>query len=61
MRMLQLSHDGNAAEASNDSDEDAEEDGDENSTCGESAPLDTKWEDFVQKESRKRWVTVVLD
>ena len=60
IRMLQMSHDDNTVETFHDSDEDVE-DGDENSACEGLEPLDTRWEIFVKKESRKGRVTFVLD
>jgi hypothetical protein len=54
MRMLQMSHDGSANEAFQDSGDEAEDE-DEISEANDGPELlGEKWDDFVKKETRER-------
>ncbi len=63
MRLLQMSHDGasNYSFAGSDDEADEEDDYREHNDID---PLETRWQDFVKKESRKRqviWISARLD
>jgi hypothetical protein len=60
MRMLQMSHDGSANETSQDSSDEADEEDETQETNGGTGLLEEKWDDFVKKETRKRYATIIL-
>jgi hypothetical protein len=60
MRMLQMSHDGSANETFQDSSDEAEEEEETSGTEGRMGLLEEKWDEFVKRETRKRYVTVLF-
>ncbi|KAH8678955.1 fungal-specific transcription factor domain-containing protein [Tricladium varicosporioides] len=55
-RMLQMSHDVGSIYSTDDSGNEAEEEDEYNKDMDESMPLDTRWQGFIKRESKKRCI-----
>ena len=60
MRMLQMSHDGSANETFQDSGDEAEDEYETPEANNGSELLEERWNDFVKKETRKRYAAIEL-